>query len=475
MYLLLVKITKEKLKHKVYLENTNGNAIRELSMKNQTKHIEITAIIICLLAMGILSLIGCKTYKPTDYMSWGDRNVENGAYDSAIRYYGWILDEFPSSPEAQIAREKIAAAKEKMKESIVTNVYAAAQRETLEDDFGFITEWDDNNIKVITKYISESKKGVRIPANMQIAKIEQQAFRRNENIIIVIIPDSVKSIGFWAFEGCTSLASVTIPDSVTSIDNQAFQNCTSLTSITIPKSVTKIEVGVFAGCTSLTSITIPNSVTSIGTAAFEGCTSLASVTIPDSVTSIGPKAFQNCTSLTSITIPKNITRIEKGVFAGCTSLTSITIPNSVTSIGAEAFSYSGLTSITIPSSVTRIEEGTFKNCYSLTSITIPNSVTEIGYKAFEDCVILGSVTIPSSITRIGTAAFYGCIYLESVTFQGKIASDKLGGVVTYSDWNYKTYTFDSPFPGDLREKYRANDGGPGTYIRIARNEKWRKQ
>jgi hypothetical protein len=48
------------------------------------------------------------------------------------------------------------------------------------------------------------------------------------------IPDSVTSIGGWAFYNCTSLTSITIPDSVTSIGNNAFYNCTSLSSVTLP-------------------------------------------------------------------------------------------------------------------------------------------------------------------------------------------------------------------------------------------------
>ena len=89
-------------------------------------------------------------------------------------------------------------------------------------------------------------------------------------------------------------SSVTIPDSVTSIGDWAFYNCTSLTSVTIPDSVTSIGDRAFSGCTSLTSVAIPDSVTSIGDGAFSGCTSLASVTIPDSVTSIGYGAFDKC-------------------------------------------------------------------------------------------------------------------------------------------------------------------------------------
>ena len=46
-----------------------------------------------------------------------------------------------------------------------------------------------------------------------------------------VIPDSVTSIGDYAFYYCDSLTSVVIPDSVTSIGDYAFYNCTSLTSV----------------------------------------------------------------------------------------------------------------------------------------------------------------------------------------------------------------------------------------------------
>ena len=84
---------------------------------------------------------------------------------------------------------------------------------------------------------------------------------------------------------------LTIPDSVTSIGDYAFCDCSSLTSINIPDSVTSIGRSAFHGCSSLTSINIPDSVTDIGDEAFFGCSSLKSVTIPDSVTSIGEYAL----------------------------------------------------------------------------------------------------------------------------------------------------------------------------------------
>lgn len=187
--------------------------------------------------------------------------------------------------------------------------------------------------------------------------------------INTIIPNSVTSIGEFAFEGCSSLVSITIPDSVTRIDNYAFQNCSNLTSISIPDFVTYIGDNAFSGCNSLSSVAIPDSVIYIGAWAFSYCYSLTSVTIPNSVTYIGSYAFCNCSSLTSITLSNSLTFIDYCVFQECTNLSSVTIPNSVTSIGHWAFySCTSLTSLTIGNSVTSIREEAFEWCSALSEI-----------------------------------------------------------------------------------------------------------
>ena len=295
----------------------------------------------------------------------------------------------------------------------------------------------------------------------------------------LIIPNSVTTIGDWAFADCSSLTSITIPDGVTTIRDHAFYSCSSLTSVTIPDSVTTIEHWAFADCSSLTSITIPDGVTTIEDKAFYDCSSLTSVTIPDSVTTIDNQAFADCSNLTSINYLGSkkewnsirvsyswdhntgdytvtfgrtagleyelnadgvsytcvgigtctesdiiisyyndlpVTRIGDSAFYDCSSLTTVTIKNSITAIGDAAFSNCfRLTSITIPDGVTTIGDKAFYFCFGLTTITIPDSVITIGDEAFSNCSRLTTITIPDGVTTIGDKVFYYCSSLTSIT------------------------------------------------------------
>ena len=318
---------------------------------------------------------------------------------------------------------------------------------------------------------------ITIPDSM--TSIGDYAFSGCTSLKNVTIPDSMTNIGWAAFSGCTALAEINvsdnnssyssvdgvlfnkdvtelivypnmkapeyvIPDSVTSIGGYAFSGCTRLTIVTIPDSVTEIGYSAFSGCAGLTSITIPDSVTSIGDYAFSGCAGLTSITIPDSMTSIGDYAFSGCTSLKNVTIPDSMTNIGWAAFSGCTALAEINvsdnnssyssvdgvlfnkdvtelivypnmkapeyvIPDSVTSIGGYAFSgCTRLTIVTIPDSVTKIGQCAFEGCTSLTSITIPGGMTRLEDYVFDGWVGLETISIPASVTNIGDFVFFDC-------------------------------------------------------------------
>ncbi|MBR3884733.1 MAG: leucine-rich repeat domain-containing protein, partial [Bacteroidaceae bacterium] len=224
------------------------------------------------------------------------------------------------------------------------------------------------------------------------------------------IPNSVTSIGNYAFYDCDELTSITIPNSVTTIEDFAFQDCTGLTSITIPNSVTSIGIYAFLGCRGLTSVIVENGNSKYDSrdncnAIIETETSTLilgckNTTIPNSVTSIGIYAFYDCDELTSITIPNSVTSIGIQAFIGCTGLTSITIPNSVTTIGEYAFSdCTGLTSVTIPNSLTTIGHYAFASCSGLTSIyvksTTPPTCWSSDYNPFKGVSSSATVYVPT--------------------------------------------------------------------------------
>lgn len=206
---------------------------------------------------------------------------------------------------------------------------------------------------------------------------------------IMIFDKPITTIGYEAFQCCSSLATITIPEGVAGIGCCAFQGCHTLTSVTIPNSVTLIDNYAFLYCTSLTSVIIPEGVKTIGLIAFSNCNALTSISIPNSVTEIRDGAFSNCPSLIEFRgkFASNDGRclIVDGTlnsFAPA-GLTDYTIPDNVTIIGSDAFVHcSTLTSITIPQSVKTIENA-FGNCSSLNSVyckaTTPPSLGEFAF------------------------------------------------------------------------------------------------
>ena len=152
------------------------------------------------------------------------------------------------------------------------------------------------------------------------------------------------------FVACTYLSSVSIPNSVTSIGDYAFEMTERLTSLTLGTSLQSIGSSVFRKydhIASLTSVTIPSSVTSIGLRAFAGNDALASISVAsgntvydsrNSCNAIVQKSnnmiIQGCLNTT---IPSTVTAIGECAFYDLGGQYSLDIPSSVKSIGMSAF------------------------------------------------------------------------------------------------------------------------------------------
>ena len=165
-----------------------------------------------------------------------------------------------------------------------------------------------------------------------VTSIEDEAFELCA-LTSIHIPYSVTNIGRNPFGHCNSLTTITVDSNNPRYDSRGGCNAIIETdsntlisgckTTTIPNSVTTIGSFAFSGIQGLTSITIPISVTRIGQMAFYWC-HITSLIIPNSVTDIEEHAFQRI-RVSSINIPYSVTNIGRNPFYECYSLMSITV------------------------------------------------------------------------------------------------------------------------------------------------------
>lgn len=231
-------------------------------------------------------------------------------------------------------------------------------------------------------------------------------YNSRSSITKVVIEQGVTSIGWYAFEDCSSMTSVTIPDSVTWIGD-AFVDCSGLKDVHITDIAKWCDIyfydydsnpmhyadNLYVNNVLTTDLIIPDGVTRIGNYAFCGCSGLTSVTIPGSVTSVGWHTFDDCSSLDSVYISDLATYLSISFYDGASNPMYY----------ADKLYLNGeriAGTVQIPDGVTGICLNAFNGCDEITSIVIPDSVTSIDWYAFSGCSNLIGVTIPNSVTSI---------------------------------------------------------------------------
>jgi hypothetical protein len=271
----------------------------------------------------------------------------------------------------------------------------------------------------------------------------------------IVLGDRVEILQPGTFARLRVLEYINIPDSVTSIGDYAFDNCLCLRCIIIPDSVTRIGESAFRGCENLHSVKFAGFVTQTNPSVLADCsTSQVTTRIDDGdsqrllpvATSIDDGELQDCNIVTSTVSSVTMMSIGKCSFENCSSLESIIIPDSVTTIGEKAFGYcKSLGSVIIPNSVTSIGKLSFAGCSSLKSVTIGNSVTSIGQCAFGGCECIKYIIIPDSVTSIEHSAFLECLrlYLISMPYHCKKFRNLGNSNIVYRE---KIITPDMPEP-----------------------------
>ena len=166
---------------------------------------------------------------------------------------------------------------------------------------------DDFGTSIISnEYVNG--KGI-ISFDGDVTRIGESAFFSCTSMISIELPNSVTSIGEYAF-GFSGLEYIRIPSSVKSIDSHAFYFTSGMAAISVDPDnpiydsrnncnaiIESSSNTLISGCKKTS---IPNSITRIGNEAFVNCY-LSTFKIPESVTSIGDCAFSNC-GINSLTV-----------------------------------------------------------------------------------------------------------------------------------------------------------------------------
>ncbi|MEE0908073.1 MAG: leucine-rich repeat domain-containing protein, partial [Muribaculaceae bacterium] len=282
-----------------------------------------------------------------------------------------------------------------------------------EDESGYI-------VRGVYDGVPKPSGNVIIPAEYNgkpVVKIKELGFANWNKFTTLTLPNTIKEIGYKAFEYCSEMTTLTIAEgsSLTTIGENAFYSCKKLESVSLPGTVTTMGQLAF-GNTGLVTVTLGEGITEIPAHSFYASSKLKNINFPESCTKIGAHAFSGC-AFEALVFPTTIAEIGDGAFASCTQLTALDI--NVPTIGAEAFSYcSAIQTLTIGKDVASIGNLAFAHCGALNSIEV--AAENAVYDSRESCNALvntatntilagsNSTVIPESVTSIGDFAFSTC-------------------------------------------------------------------
>lgn len=209
-----------------------------------------------------------------------------------------------------------------------------------------------DNVKQLGRYaFSNCKNLISIKISNQLQLIDVSAFEKCKSLKVIDIPETVTDID-GAFNGCTSLERVNITDLKSFCKiyyhytgdtplyyaHHLYLNGEEIIDLVIPDGISTIGMLSFCGGSGFKTVTIPNSVASIETNAFNGCSGIDSLIIPNSVSSIGDYAFYGCSKLSKLVLGNKVSYIGNGSFANCEELSRVyCFPIAVPSIENNAF------------------------------------------------------------------------------------------------------------------------------------------
>ena len=380
----------------------------------------------------------------------------------------------------------------------------------------------------IFDYISPKTKQVIIGEGYE--SIPENAFKNNTNIESVTLPTTLKSIGDYAFSGCSSLGMVSFTSTTPPAVHHGqtiFEGCgpvilyvpggcqedyqkwaTENNIVPNPKAqVTSCYID-FKDCGTYyevanivpahdstwaiipqtykgkpvtgiadnacnynkypISIYLPDTITSIGNYAFEGA-KINFMRLSKNLEKVGDYAFC-CSNLKYIKLPDNIKTIGKSAFEDCQSLEKVIMPENCEVISNNLFKYcKNLKHVEFANQVTKIGNGAFMDCQSLKTLNFSKtSLNQIDNYAFDGCNQLKTVIFPATLKQLGNNIFNGCTNIKNLVFS---ANYKYWGSSCATQMSVQSDTFKA-LPKDARVFYEPSATPKSTLEQALKNGGW---
>lgn len=227
----------------------------------------------------------------------------------------------------------------------------------------------NTNVTVMTDGVffnNKSLTSIKLPKGLE--DFWNNAFNGCTALNNIVMPSTVEAIYDYVFQDCTSLSNVTLNEGCTTLGHHVFKNC-PLAAVTFPNTLGSIGEYAFEG-TKLETVDLSNTqITRLPNGCFYNCQQLNDVKLPKALTDIGESAF--CKSaIASITFPYSLQKIDAWAFQ-FTQLTNVVIPTKTGHIGDGAFSdNANLKTVVVNGLECYLAVSAFAKCPALTDVYI---------------------------------------------------------------------------------------------------------
>lgn len=298
-----------------------------------------------------------------------------------------------------------------------------------------------------------------------VQSIGYSAFYRNA-FESFTIPDGVVAIEGNPFCQCDNLVAFygkyATEDHLALIKDETFLSFAIgtgaiLESYSIPQGVKSVARYAFDGCLAIPEIILPNSLEIIGGGAFRSCRNVRQFRLPEGLKDINDDAFSDCQKLEEITIPQSVEHLWGNPFSNDLALRAFhgkfaNEDERSLIVGDELVSFApaGISVYSIPIGVISIGSGTFSKS-ELEEVFFPETLESISFNSFFGCSFLKSLTLPKGLKAIGGYAFYGCRSLDRIIIEADTPPQG-GGSMFYDTNNCPIYV-----PSRFLEAYKATE------------------